>query len=642
MSAIPAVLLASCWLALASPAQADALAEVPPGLDAGLLVQADAQDGRLTDQPPPIQGQPGRTSPEPGDPDQQPSPLEDAPTSAASENSTQTEPMDTGVDVRALVGEGYRLLDWGDDQGAEEAFLKALQVDPVNREAAEGLMWTYVRRGEFEQAAEAADRRLGLDPDGTFTDQWLVVIGMAPTRREEAIAIYRQRIEAEPSAIEPRLRLAELLSWTISRRPEAIQIYREVLAIDPASQEATLGLALVLSWEGERAEADALFDAILAEEPHHLEALLGRARSARWQGEWELARHLYDRALEIEGGHPDLRAERIQLEIDPALQAAHLAMAREMEAREGAGLANLGRIALAPTYSQDSNGFARLNLRLEGEVNPLAATRARLLAGFTRFTDDLDELDRITLGGELRQGLPLGFFVRAGYYTQLYRGAPNSHEANGEVGLDNPAWPVQVRGGFHQHAQVDPLPAKEQIAYLAGVGSSGLTTTGIREVIQLRDLYLSFSWSPLPGAYLYGDGAFGWMNDRNRRFTVGGGLGVDLLRMVGQEVAHELIVKYDYFLLAYEHHRDTYWSPGSFQVHTPGLGWIWRHPGQRWTLGGELGAPIDPVDGSVGYRVEAFCRTLLAGRWELQGRALLVDDTEFALYAGTLGLGFMF
>lgn len=545
------------------------------------------------------------------------------------------------IDGGALVADGYRLLDGGDHVGAEEAFLAALRVDPTNLEAREGLVWTYVRRGDFERAAESADARLALDPDGAWWDQWLAVISLCPSRRDEAIALYQEQVEASPSALEPRLCLAELLSWTTSRRREAIAVYREAVAIDPSSIEARVGLASVLAWEGERAEANAIFDGILDEQPNNVEAMLGRAGSARWDGDWDTARGLLDRALEVAPDDARLSTERVQLELDPALRAADVAVADELAERRARAEATRPLIGVHPTYSRTSDGLTRLNVLLDGEAYFLGYTRLRLVAGWSRFRDDLDELDRVTFGGELRQGLPLGFYLRGLYLAQLYKGAPNANEWNAQGGLQNPEWPVQFRAGFWQHGIVDELRTHEEIAQLEGVGSGGLTVASMREDVQIRDAYLAVSGSPWAGGYLYGTGAFGWMNDANRRITAGAGLGVDVLHLAGTAPAHELYVKYDYFILAYEAERPDYWSPSGFQAHTPGLAWLWRSA-ERWIVGAELGAPIDPRDGSVGYLAGAFCRYVVGDPFYVEGRARFVDDTEFAIAAGTLGLVFLF
>jgi tetratricopeptide (TPR) repeat protein len=79
---------------------------------------------------------------------------------------------------------------------------------------------------------------------------------VAGRRYDEAEAIYRRVLAANPADQLTRLKLAEILSWT-KRYDDSLALYREILAALPADGQVRRRYALVLMWSGRSAEAAA-------------------------------------------------------------------------------------------------------------------------------------------------------------------------------------------------------------------------------------------------------------------------------------------------------------------------------------------------------------------------------------------------
>ena len=99
---------------------------------------------------------------------------------------------------------------------------------------------------------------------------------------------------------------------------------------------------------------------------------------------------------------------------------------------------------------------------------------------------------------------------------------------------------------------------------------------------------------------------------------------------------NELRLRYDSFYLSMDEANANYFSPGSFNVHTPSLEWRWT-PRERITLGIGSGIALRR-NSKPGWNVGGFGRIPLAGPFELEGRVYRSDDTEFEITSAMLAL----
>ncbi len=537
------------------------------------------------------------------------------------------------------------LLQDGQPAQAEEAFSALLEREPGNQAALEGLVWAYMAMGDTQRAALAADNRLALTPDDLgWLDRWALVMSELPERRDEAIAAYQRLVEQRPEDLELRLRLARQLSWSEHRLHEALEVYRAAVELEPESRPAQLGLAQVLSWSGRVTEAAQRYDDLLAENPEDVDALFGRAQLARWAGDLRLADSLLRFAELLAPDDPRLAAERARLELDrdhwtAAYRARDeaLRLAPDLyetrEAHQVLSRARAPRAGVKLTLSEESTPFWRRQLTAWGELRPLPDTRLRPELTGTVFEDKTGSIRRGSLGLQVRQGgFPQGFAVTGSYRYHRLQGGGRTHEPAGELALRPAEGPLLLRAGARRRAMVDLPPGYEDIAYLEGVGSGGTDVDGVRDRLQVGEGYLAAVVNPLAGTYAYAELLLGRVCDGNGRRSAAAGLGADMLAMTERT---DLVLKYDFYGLAYTRWSPDYFSPRPFLVHTPGVDLRFRFGGWA-TLGGEVGLPIEPGE-HVGYRLGAFFRLEPLQRLMVEGRVQVMDDTRFRQSAGTLG-----
>lgn len=134
------------------------------------------------------------------------------------------------------------------------------------------------------------------------------------TQWDEAIAIYRSLLEADPDWTEPRHRLASVLAWR-GDYAESLEHLARLAAAPNPPPDVEIVRAEVLSWAGRIDEAKTAFAKRLADHPDDARAARGLARSFRWSGEKSDADRWYQRALaleddaEVRSEHDAMRAE---------------------------------------------------------------------------------------------------------------------------------------------------------------------------------------------------------------------------------------------------------------------------------------------------------------------------------------------
>ncbi|MGC3974016.1 MAG: tetratricopeptide repeat protein [Nitrospira sp.] len=119
-------------------------------------------------------------------------------------------------------------------------------------------------------------------------------------RYEEAIAAYRQYLQAKPDHDEVRASVAKLLSWQ-GQWDAAAAGYRNLLTRHPLDHDIRVGLAQVLSWQKQYDQAREEYERVLQEDPDHVEALTGLGNVFLWSGHQEQAIPYYERVVASTG-----------------------------------------------------------------------------------------------------------------------------------------------------------------------------------------------------------------------------------------------------------------------------------------------------------------------------------------------------
>lgn len=236
-----------------------------------------------------------------------------------------------GIDpaLLALAGEVY--LQNGDAKNAEEAFSKAVKLDPGNAGKRTALALAHLASGQTDVALEELQGIAGTD-SGTTADLALISAHLRRNELDKALAAI-DKLEAKqpdrPIAANLRGRIQLAQKNTAAARKS----FERALAIDPNFFAATASLAALDVADKKPDDAKARFEALLAKNPKNGQALLALAELAAYRGAGkdEVAGLL---AKAVEANPTDLRARLLLIElylrtndIEQATSAAQSAVA---------------------------------------------------------------------------------------------------------------------------------------------------------------------------------------------------------------------------------------------------------------------------------------------------------------------------
>jgi Flp pilus assembly protein TadD len=156
------------------------------------------------------------------------------------------------------LDQGIQLGQAGDDRGAEDAFRKAVQLDPNNAEAHANLGVALANQGKRAEAIAEFRQALRLNPNNSMAHNNLGTVLDEQGKLEEAIAEFRQALRLNPNDVVARRNLG-LVLYKQGQREEAITEYRQALRLNPNYAEAHMNLGIVLLEQGKREEAIAEF-----------------------------------------------------------------------------------------------------------------------------------------------------------------------------------------------------------------------------------------------------------------------------------------------------------------------------------------------------------------------------------------------
>lgn len=112
----------------------------------------------------------------------------------------------------------------------------------------------FFKNGEYRRAEEAYRKALQADPENETALEGLGNVAYEQKQYDEAVARYQEAIEAHPKAISARHKLAVTLS-SIDRIPEAIEILEATVEMEPADAFAFNALGGLYRKQGELEKA---------------------------------------------------------------------------------------------------------------------------------------------------------------------------------------------------------------------------------------------------------------------------------------------------------------------------------------------------------------------------------------------------
>lgn len=177
---------------------------------------------------------------------------------------------------------------------AEEAFKKALSLDPGHALAAESLAMLYLQQEEYDKAAKAAARGLERHRDNP---RLIRILGESHLYgregRQKAESLFRS---ARKRGIKSPFILAGL-AQAAPGKEEAESLLRECIRDYPAYGEAYLLLAEIKKDRGEYGEAESLLKAAAAQDPTLNEAYRALGEVCLEDGRFDEARQHFEKSL---------------------------------------------------------------------------------------------------------------------------------------------------------------------------------------------------------------------------------------------------------------------------------------------------------------------------------------------------------
>jgi tetratricopeptide (TPR) repeat protein len=146
---------------------------------------------------------------------------------------------------------GRKNMEIGNFKAAIEAYQKAAQINPGNREAMKQLGVAYEKQGLTTDAIKQYDKyleRFHDDPEIAFKQADYLGWSRYAYRREDAIRYYKMGLEKREDA-DRRHKLAQLLSRDKKQVGEAIEQYRILLKAKPNNAAYRAEYRKILVWD---------------------------------------------------------------------------------------------------------------------------------------------------------------------------------------------------------------------------------------------------------------------------------------------------------------------------------------------------------------------------------------------------------
>jgi tetratricopeptide (TPR) repeat protein len=216
------------------------------------------------------------------------------------------------TDVAAWNGLGDALMQKARETGdaayygrAEQAYRKALGLNPKSGDALTGMAWVTGCRHEFEQSIDWANKTLELDPRSTSAYGLLGDAAVEMGDYDTAFEQYQKMLDIHPD-ISSYSRGAHLLALTGDMRKGSWLMGKAILAGAPHAENTAwcrAQLALILFNEGAYVPAEQVLTTALKSTPHNYWVLyaLGRVKAAR--RDYPAAIDYYKRAIAVVPQH---------------------------------------------------------------------------------------------------------------------------------------------------------------------------------------------------------------------------------------------------------------------------------------------------------------------------------------------------
>ncbi len=185
-------------------------------------------------------------------------------------------------------------------------------------------------QGKLDEAIDCFQQALKLQPDDAEAHYYLGNAWQAQGRLDEAITCYRRALELQPQHVEAHHNLG-IAFKTQEKLDEAIACYRRALELQPGNAEAHHNLGIAFRAQGQLDDAIACYRRTLELQPDHAEAHYNLGNALQAQGKLDEAIACYRRALELQPDnvktHNNLGITfKAQGKLDEAIASYHRAL----------------------------------------------------------------------------------------------------------------------------------------------------------------------------------------------------------------------------------------------------------------------------------------------------------------------------
>ncbi len=173
----------------------------------------------------------------------------------------------------------------------------AIRIDSASEATRVLLAQTFVRKGDYEQAASQYKNLMSQHPGSAEYVLALVAMQNDSGRQDEAVQTLKNAIDRAPNPTQLRLEYAKGLTEKKSYAAAKDQ-YQQVLAIDSNNLAAQLGFAKMAAYLGVQEQALEMYRRALQSHPGEYEAEIGKAFTLLSMGKIPEARELLKAAVQ--------------------------------------------------------------------------------------------------------------------------------------------------------------------------------------------------------------------------------------------------------------------------------------------------------------------------------------------------------
>jgi tetratricopeptide (TPR) repeat protein len=235
------------------------------------------------------------------------------------------------------------------DEGHWQEALALYQQLPATAAALRGMGIAQLRLWDLKPAIRTLTRARALAPRDPEIGGYLAEALTLDRQLDDALLVYREMIELDPTNVDLRASYALALAWSgdhagaereyraaLHLEPEhfrsrhglaevlswrrdfdaALAEYRRALAGTTDLRQrsrALTGTAQVLAWQGDLRQAGAEYRRAIEANPRNTDALFGLAEVHEWQREYPAAKRLYEEILQIDPRHAGAQQKLLQL-----------------------------------------------------------------------------------------------------------------------------------------------------------------------------------------------------------------------------------------------------------------------------------------------------------------------------------------